>query len=162
MTASASGRIAIAALGVGLAGCATAPFGGQGQTNAPPVATDGLLFTALAESGLPERSCGMVLWTLDVDRPTPILRQIAGGAAEAAVNGAPTTFDLVSSGGPSVFGVSEEQVFRSASGWTVTTRVAFGLAFDGGVYLERSLVTIETADGWRTVTPAAGIAGCRR
>jgi hypothetical protein len=39
--------------------------------------------------------------------------------------------------------------------------VRFSLGFDGGVYLERGLIVVEALDGWRTVAPSAGLAGCR-
>jgi hypothetical protein len=43
----------------------------------------------------------------------------------------------------------------------VSVDARFSVGFDGGVYLERGLITVEAADGWRTVIPSAGLAGCR-
>jgi hypothetical protein len=128
---------------------------------APSSGDDDLMVGALAESALPRGKCGMVLWTLEADRPTPIFRLAAGEPAEIMLGGKLTKFAMTQATGASGYGVSEEQRFV-ADGLNATVKVRFGLGFDGGAYLERGLLTIEAEDGWRSVIPAAGIAGCRQ
>jgi hypothetical protein len=115
---------------------------------------------ALPDAALPRGACGMILWTLDVERPIPIFRAISQKGGEVNVDGAVRKLTLADADGSAGFGVYETQTF-SGEGITVTVRVRFGLGFEGGSYLERGLVSIEKPDGWKTVIPAAGIAGCR-
>lgn len=122
---------------------------------------DALLLTGLAESALPRGKCGMILWVLNSDRPTPVLRYVVGEKAEIAVNGAPTALTLQESSGAGGFGVFEKQTFTSEQGLNADVTFRFGLGFDGGSYLERGLISLESENGWRLVAPAAGIAGCR-
>jgi hypothetical protein len=102
----------------------------------------------------------MILWTLDAQRPIPVLRATAGKGAEISIKGAGRKLALTGTDGAAAFGVFEEQTF-AGEGLTATVKVAFGLGFDGGAYLERGLISIELADGWKTVVPTAGVAGCR-
>ena len=102
----------------------------------------------------------MILWTLEANQPAAILRLISGKSADIVINGKPLKFEITASSGATGFGVYEEQSL-AAGGITASVKVDFGLGFDGGSYLERGLVTIESATGWRTVIPAAGVAGCR-
>ena len=115
---------------------------------------------ALPEAALPSGACGMILWTLDVERPIPVFRAVAEKGAEVNVDGAVRKLTLAEFGGGSGFGVFETQTFEG-EGLKVTVRVRFGLGFEGGSYLERGLISIEKPDGWKAVIPAAGIAGCR-
>jgi hypothetical protein len=115
---------------------------------------------ALPDAALPRGDCGMILWTLDVERPIPVFRAVAQKGAEIVVDGKLQKLQLTEADGESGFGVHETQLF-TGDGLTVSVRVRFGLGFDGGSYLERGLVSIEKSDGWKTVIPAAGIAGCR-
>ena len=147
-----------------LAGCATTISGAPAkpaQAAALPPEEGGLALGALAEPGLPKGECGMVLWTLEESRPAPILRYIAGKSADIVIGRAPAVLTLVEASGRSEFGVSEHQVFTTADRRRVKVDVAFGVGFDGGTYLERGLVTVETPDGWSNVAPSAGLAGCR-
>lgn len=120
------------------------------------------MLAAIPDAAIPAGECGMILWTLDEQAPRPVFRHIIGKGATAALDGEPSQFDLVDSGGLSRFGISERQVFRRADGLSANVRVEFGLGFDGGSYLERGIITIESAGGWRAVTPTAGLVGCRR
>ncbi|MBI1392536.1 MAG: hypothetical protein GC152_07325 [Alphaproteobacteria bacterium] len=121
----------------------------------------GLLFGSIKSPRIPAGACGMVLWTLSGDQPAPIFRYVSGEVADAVVNGKPTAFELVESAGGSRFGVANVQRFQSETGINAVVRIAFGLGFDGGVYLEDAVITINDETGWRAVTPAAGLAGCR-
>lgn len=142
-----------------LTACASRPSASGAATAA---AADGsVLLGAIADSGLPKGDCGMVLWTLEQERPSPIFRYLAGKSAEIVVNGKNVLLTLVEAKGSSAFGVSETQTFAGLEGLTVTVNVHFSVGFDGGSYLERGLVTAGTPEGWRTVAPSAGIAGCR-
>jgi hypothetical protein len=123
-------------------------------------AADGVTIGALEEAALPKGSCGMILWTLEAQQPTPIFRMTAGKAAEIVLNGEKVSLALADVGGASAFGVFEE-TGMTGEGVVANVRARFGLGFDGGVYVERGLLTVETADGWRSVVPAAGVAGCR-
>ncbi|MEM1396676.1 MAG: hypothetical protein AAF742_04685 [Pseudomonadota bacterium] len=103
----------------------------------------------------------MVLWTLTDDQPTPVFRFIAGAKGEAIIAREEIAFQLVDISGASRYGVSAIQRYVAENGTKAEIRVAFGLGFDGGVYLEQAIVTLEDNAGWKTVTPAAGLAGCR-
>ncbi|MDZ7627771.1 MAG: hypothetical protein U5J99_05090 [Parvularculaceae bacterium] len=102
----------------------------------------------------------MILWTLDVAQPVPVFRAVSQKGAEIKLDGVVRKLSLSDAGGVAGFGVFETQTF-AGEGLTVTVKVRFGLGFEGGSYLERGLVSIERSDGWKTVVPAAGIAGCR-
>jgi hypothetical protein len=131
----------------------------QSVVAAPSGAGD-VVVGALADASLPKGECGMIVWTLEENQPAPILRVTSGKGAEMVVNGAPVKFTIAETSGAAGFGVFEDQNF-TAEGYSATVKVRFGLGFDGGSYLERGLVTLESASGWRTVVPAAGVAGCR-
>jgi hypothetical protein len=147
---------------VALSACASGGGKKEAGVNkgAPSPAGATLVAGALPDAALPKGDCGMILWTLDVERPLPVFRAISQKGAEIVLDGQLQELQLADAGGGSGFGVFEEQTF-SAEGLSVSVRVRFGLGFDGGAYLERGLVSIEKADGWKTVIPAAGIAGCR-
>lgn len=144
-----------------LAGCAStaAKNAGKGVVAAPSGAGDAVI-GALADPSLSKGECGMILWTLEENQPAAILRVTSGKGAEMSVNGATVKFAITDTSGAAGFGVFEDQSLE-AEGFTASVKVRFGLGFDGGSYLERGLVTIESASGWRTVIPAAGVAGCR-
>lgn len=103
----------------------------------------------------------MVLWTLDENRPLAVFRYVAGKQAEIVIGRTPVTLSRGEIGGASAFGVFEKQKFTSEDGLALSVDVRFSIGFDGGSYLERGLITIEDAEGWRTVAPTAGLAGCR-
>jgi len=116
---------------------------------------------AIANAALPEKSCGMILWTLEAERPTPVLRFVTGDKAEIILGGQLIALVRTGLDGQSRFGVFETQQFSAENGLHVDVASTFGHGFDGGVYIERSLIKVKGADGWSIVTPAAGIAGCR-
>ena len=120
------------------------------------------VLTRIANSELPSGKCGMILWTLEADRPAPVFQYLSGEDARLALNGVPLNLSRTSAGGTTAFGVSETQIFADATGvYAVKVSVTMGLGFEGGTYLERGLISMEGPDGWRTVTPVAGVAGCR-
>lgn len=137
-----------------LAASVSAP--GSGLTEA------GYILNRLPDSSLPRGKCGMILWTLTDGSPAAVFRFVAGSEAEVSLQGALLKLSTVEVSGRSEFGVSERQVFETTEAVRVRTNFRFGLGFDGGVYLERALISIEDAAGWKSVSPAAGIAGCRR
>ncbi|HPE32112.1 MAG TPA: hypothetical protein PLV61_13045 [Parvularculaceae bacterium] len=145
-----------------LGACST--FGGAKKEVAPTYAgpaVEGVVLRPIADSALPKGTCGMVLWTLDEERPAPIFRYVAGQQGEVAIDGAPVALTRVEVEGDGAFGIFEEQTFITEDGLKLNVKVKFSLGFDGGTYLERGLVSVETPSGWRTVLPAAGLAGCR-
>lgn len=148
-----------------LSGAGSGPDPETGNGTRPATNNDpnpgGRLFGALPDPRIPAGSCGMVLWTLSEDQPTPVFRYIAGKAADAVLDRKPVAFVLSDARGANRFGVSASQRFTTADGHRADVRVAFGLGFDGGVYLEQAVITVTDAAGWRVVTPAAGLAGCR-
>lgn len=144
-----------------VAACATSKETPQADL-AEALNRDTLLLTALPDSALPKGKCGMILWTLESERPSPVLRYVAGEKAEIAINGAPAALTLEDVSGASGFGVFESQTFTNEAGLSAAVTFRFGLGFDGGSYLERGLISVEADNGWRIVAPAAGIAGCRR
>ena len=152
------------------AGISSSREAGSGQTvkearTKSQVAADlenGALLTRIAAPSIPKGRCGMVLWTAEGERPAPIFRFVSQEKATISVGGEEVVLERTQARGASGFGVSEEQIFVSeAEGLQVKVVAYFGLGFDGGSYLERGLITVETLDGWRSVTPAAGLAGCR-
>lgn len=154
-------RKAIIFVALIVSGCASDGAKTPGRSVVAAPSGDGdVVIGALADASLPKGECGMILWTLEENQPAPILRVTSGKGAEMVVNGAAVKFILADTGGAAGFGVFEDQTF-SAPGLSASVKVRFGLGFDGGSYLERGLVTIESASGWRAVTPAAGVAGCR-
>lgn len=146
----------------GVAGCAMLGGGSEPAPAVVPAAqVEGVALSALPDSALPKGACGMVLWTLDEERPAAVFRYIAGGAGEIVVGGRTVSLQRVEATGRSAYGVYEQQSFAAADGMRLDVAVHLTLGFDGGSYLERGLIKIETASGWRTVAPSAGLAGCR-
>lgn len=150
----------VAGLVAGASACASAKPAVVGEVAPAQSGDSTIVIGAIKDSALPRGECGMILWTLDAQRPMAILRLTSGKEAEIVVNGKSTRLALGERGGSSAFGVFEEQEL-SAENVKATIRMRFGLGFDGGTYLERGLLTVETAEGWQSVIPAAGVAGCR-
>lgn len=145
------------------AAAACASNAGGGREALSSLDNDGSFnLSPLGDGALPPGKCGMVLWTLDANAPTRILKYIAGESATISVNGAPVLLTLAEASGSSNYGVSERQVFVGGAGYDAIVRVSFGMGFDGGTYLERGLITVKSQNGWEIVAPTAGIAGCRR
>jgi len=117
--------------------------------------------TSLADSSLPRGACGMVLWTLDANRPIPVLRYVAGDTGEFRLNRIPYELIRVNVGGNASFGIFPIQSFAAGANIEVSVELQFGQGFDGGTYLERGVISIEQPDSPTLVTPIAGIAGCR-
>jgi hypothetical protein len=103
----------------------------------------------------------MVLWAIDAERPSPVFRYVAGKKADAVRDGARLELTRTRAEGAAGFGVSERQTFEDGAGLSLAVDARFGLSFEGGSYLEKGVIVIETAQGWRTVIPVAGLAGCR-
>ena len=144
-----------------LAGCAAKPAPAVSTAAAPPSAAAAVALGPLANASLPAGECGMILWTLDESRPAPVFRYIAGKNAEIAIAGRTISLARIEGSGATGFGVFERQTFSGPDGLTVKVESRFSLGFDGGSYLERGLVSVTSPDGWKAVSPAAGIAGCR-
>jgi hypothetical protein len=166
----AVGAAAVSLLAAMTTSCATRTATGGGPASAdvsttppPPSLVDGgdISLGALDGAAIPKGECGMVLWTLESERPTAIFRYVAGETAELSVNGSRREFALQQREGASGFGVFERQDFVADKGMKASVSVTFGLGFDGGAYLERGVISVTDANGWKLVTPAAGIAGCR-
>lgn len=143
-----------------LCGCASVSPAKKAKA-APQPADGAIVLGPLTASNVPAGQCGMILWSLDENRPTPVFRYISGKTAEVVIGGALVELTSAETDGASAFGVFEHQTFSSASGLSVAVDVRFSLGFDGGVYLERGLIVVDSPDGWRTVAPSAGLAGCR-
>ncbi|HBS33078.1 MAG TPA: hypothetical protein DEA40_15290 [Parvularcula sp.] len=160
---SVAPRIILSALGaLAIAACASGAGPKEARVTKGAPASPGPSATAgaLPDAALPKGGCGMILWTLDIERPIPVFRAVSEKGAEIVVDGKLRQLALAEADGGAGFGVYEIQKF-TGDGLTVSVRVRFGLGFEGGSYLERGLLSIEKADGWKTVIPAAGIAGCR-
>ncbi|WP_411818293.1 hypothetical protein [Hyphococcus sp. DH-69] len=123
------------------------------------IAQDG--FGALDDAALPEKACGMVLWTLEGNRPEAIFRYVSGKEAEVNIGGTLVKLSRMDYSGASGYGVYESQLFQSTDGVAVEVNAKFGLGFNGGSYLEQGVVKITDSHGWSLVSPTAGIAGCR-
>jgi len=149
-----------------IVGCETTGFARNTDSSQVGVETasveDGYILTRIAESSLPEGKCGMVLWTLEQERPEPIFRYVVGETGSLSINGEPVELKRLQAEGARAFGIAEAQSFTDATAQLQVTVVSqIGLGFDGGAYLERGLITIDNQQGWRTITPTAGITGCR-
>jgi hypothetical protein len=151
--------VTIAAISTACASAENEPKAGANE-GAPFSSAASETAGALPNAALPSGACGMILWTLDVERPIPVFRAVSEKGAEVNVDGAVRKLALTEFGGGSGFGVFESQTF-AGEGLKVTVRVSFGLGFEGGSYLDRGLISIEKPNGWKAVIPAAGIAGCR-
>ena len=155
---------ACALVAAGAVGCASTS-GAETAANAAALANGSagasdIVLTPISEPSLPLGKCGLILWTLEAEQPSAVFRMIAGENAEISIDGSPATLVLADASGRSQFGISEYQSFSSTAG-QAELKFSFGLGFDGGVYVERGLLTLTRSDGWRMVTPVAGIAGCR-
>lgn len=115
----------------------------------------------LSDAALPDKSCGMILWTLEGVRPAAVFRFVSGKEAEINIAGQPVMLTRTEQDGAAGFGVFERQVFESEDGVTVEVSARFGLGFDGGAYLEKGLIKVRDDQGWSMVAPTAGIAGCK-
>lgn len=115
----------------------------------------------IADAKLPDKSCGMVLWTLEGRRPAAVFRFVSGDEAEINIAGSPVTLKRIDYAGAAGFGVFERQSFESSDGVTVDVSARFGLGFEGGAYLEQGLIKVRDNTGWSMVSPTAGIAGCK-
>lgn len=161
-------KIAVGALIIILGGCGTL-IGGKSasvatETVEPVAATlaeSDQVLGALQQANIPEKSCGMILWTLESQRPSAIFRFIVGEAGEIVLGGRTVLLTRIDQSGASGFGVFENQQFQNEDGVEVEIASRFGLGFDGGAYIERGLIKVRDASGWSIVAPAAGIAGCR-
>lgn len=131
------------------------------EKDAAPPADGGIVLGKLSNASLPAGSCGMLIWMMDGDAPTPVFRYVTGAAGQITVSGKTVELARIETEGASNFGVHEHQKFTSGAGMTVDLRVEFGTPFEGGLWLQNGLVAIESVDGWRTVAPVAGVAGCR-
>lgn len=120
-----------------------------------------LLLAAIPEPFVPKGACGMVLWSAEGDRPSPVFRYVSEKTAEVNLNGRLVRLSRTTFNGATGFGVFEAQDFESEDGISASVTVRFAQGFDGGAYLERALITLESSEGWRSVVPAAGLAGCR-
>lgn len=154
---------------VAISGCATVQQSPSRSDAAAPVETvnasasleDGQTLGALPQATIPTEECGMILWTVSSQRPTPVFRFISGKQGEIQLGGKILSLDLINVNGDSGFGVFEEQVFQSSEGLIVEVSANFGVGFAGGAYLEEGVIRMRDASGWSAVTPAAGVAGCR-
>ncbi len=165
-------RMRLAVLAAAISGSACASLNNSSQAvNQTEAATseaaafttldDGQSFGALTDSALPEKSCGMILWTLDEKQPIPVFRYVVGGEAEIEVGGRKVLLTRTNYSGGNDFGVYENQTFASNVDLSVNVEANFASGFDGGSYLERSLIKVSAPDGSTMVAPAAGVAGCR-
>lgn len=127
----------------------------------PPPADGGVVLGRLPNPTLPAGACGMIVWMMDSNAPVPVLRFVAGGGAQVSVGGKTVELARIETNGPSNFGIYEKQKFTSGAGLIVEVAAEFGTPFEGGTWLQNGIVAIESADGWRSVAPVAGVAGCR-
>lgn len=155
-----------------LGACTSNGAGGEDSVSAPAVVpaiippgvftgSDTIMLTSLGESNLPHGSCGMVLWTLDANRPVPVLRYVVGDKGEFHLNRVPHELIRTNVGGNDLFGIFPRQSFVAGNDIKIGVELQFGQGFDGGTYLKRGVIILERPEGPTLVTPVAGIAGCR-
>jgi len=117
--------------------------------------------TDIGVATLPNNKCGMVLWTLDANRPVPVLRYVSGNNGVISFNRIPFELVRINVSGSGNFGVFETQEFAAGADISVSVDVDFGQGFDGGTYLKRGVIRVERPDEPILLTPVAGLAGCR-
>ena len=115
----------------------------------------------LTNASIPRDSCGMILWTLESQRPVPVFHYIAGSNGVIQLGPDTIVMQRIDFSGATGFGIAEGQIFRSKEGLEVEISSQFGIGFEGGAYLERGVIKVSDPEGWSIVSPAAGIAGCR-
>ena len=115
----------------------------------------------LPGAAIPDGGCGMVLWTLESQRPVPVFHYVAGGTALINLENTVVELQRLDYQGAGGYGVFESQKFSDNGQISVEVKAQFGLEFEGGAYLERGVLKVADTDGWSIVAPAAGIAGCR-
>ncbi len=148
-----------------LMGCAAKPA--NISTSAPNLRANQALsgqelaLGALMDTEIPKGECGMMLWTLDAERPILVFRFVANGHGEVMLDGVAMDLTLTQAEGASGFGIYENFEFQAPDETIFKVSVRFGQGFDRGSYLQQGLITVERSDGWKSVTPTAGIAGCR-
>lgn len=161
-------RLLIITLGAVLSACATTsvPETTSIQAAGPitlasesPSGPQGL--QPIPNAALPSSECGMVLWTLEGNRPAAVFQFISGKQGRINIAGREVTLTLAEFSGASGYGVFERQVFQGEDGLAVEVTARFGLEFAGGAYLEQGLIRVRDNAGWSMVSPTAGIAGCR-
>lgn len=161
-------QVALGTMIIALGGCETLT-GGNSASVAPDkevesavtLADSDQALGALQQASIPEKSCGMILWTLEAQRPSAVFRFVVGEAGEIMLGGRLVSLTRIEQSGASGFGVFENQQFRNEDGVEVEIASRFGPGFDGGAYIERGLIKVRDASGWSIVAPTAGIAGCR-
>ncbi len=117
--------------------------------------------TSINRSTLPKGTCGMVLWTLDANRPIPVLQYSQAENGELRLNNIPYELIRIDAQGDGAFGIFKNQTFAAGADIRVHVDLSFGQGFDGGTYLERGVIKVEQPDNLTLITPVAGIAGCR-
>ncbi len=150
---------------LGLVACASEPkpeaapaSARLGKTSAPDP-------TPLANYDIPSGRCGMILWTKDSGRVTPIFRSIDTVQASMIIEGDTVPLLLASQDGDLRYGMRAQQVFTPADpekhSTVVETKLEWGQAFPGGIYINRGSLKLTAPDGWQRILPVAGIAGCK-
>lgn len=115
---------------------------------------------SLPEDGLPDGECGLLLWTVEDQKPVLIFREVVGETAGMMLDGAPATLSLRSASGDSRYGVSSTQEFTSGQ-ISISVTIDFGRNFDGGAYVEHGRISVHGPNGWERAAPVAGLVGCR-
>jgi hypothetical protein len=119
----------------------------------------------LSTDRLPVGQCGMLLWTMNAGQPVLVFRTIAGGQAEAMLDGKKQKFLPLAQKGDIRFGIGSQQSYRSAASSEVQTieiQVEYGASFGGGVYVDEGVLRLINEQGWERIIPVAGLSGCRK
>lgn len=119
----------------------------------------------LSGAGIPSGRCGMILWTRDGSRVSPIFRELDGIEATMRLEGNDVPLTLQSQHGELRLGIRANQLFTAQGeqhrGVTVETKLSWGQGFPGGTYVKGGTLSVSGADGWVRILPVAGIAGCK-
>lgn len=162
----------IAGMMLVLAGCASVPGLTGGRESVAPApgpvvraVTEAPDVAPLQGASIPAGKCGMLLWTLTAGEPELVFRAIRDEGAEMNVDGETGPLSLVRQSGDSRFGLAstQEYVAPRADGdlLQASVNISFGLAFEGGVYVDNGTIALVNAAGWERLLPVAGITGCR-
>ena len=166
-------KIGLLSVGIAmLAACQSTPETIEDTTSTPLIRAEvpvdankddsSFFLTPLDTSMLPKGRCGMVLWTLDANRPVPVLRYLSGENGEFRLDSVPYELVRIEASGSGAYGVFEEQVFAAGKDIRVYVTLSLAQGFENGNYLEEGLIRVVKPESPELVTPVAGIAGCRQ
>ncbi|MEM0986511.1 MAG: hypothetical protein AAGJ32_09710 [Pseudomonadota bacterium] len=123
---------------------------------------DGFELSALEARSLADGECGVFLFTPNPSPRFVFFSNDSRGFAEMTINGAPATFQRISTGGTPFAQSFSEQVFRDGvRGIEVALSLQPGDPMSGGHEIAGGAMRLTKIDGWSMVIPVSGAAACQ-